>query len=119
MTFSPASLLDRLDTLESGANKPGRYIIALSGGLDSCVLANALAATRDRHSKSMLAVHVDHQLHPESAKWSDYCRQLAAGYGIDFIAETVEVDVGSGSGLEAAARDARYKALARHTQQEE
>ncbi|MCK5324381.1 MAG: tRNA lysidine(34) synthetase TilS [Woeseiaceae bacterium] len=119
MTFSPASLLDRLDTLESGANKPGRYIIALSGGLDSCVLANALAATRDRHSKSMLAVHVDHQLHPESAKWSDHCRQLAAGYGIDFIAETVEVDVGSGSGLEAAARDARYKALARHMQHDD
>ena len=119
MTFSSASLLDRLDLLESGANKPARYIIALSGGLDSCVLAHALAAARDRHGKSMLAVHVDHQLHPESARWRDHCRQLATGYGIDFIAETVDVDVGSGSGLEAAARDARYKALAGHMQHDD
>jgi len=119
VTFSLASLLERLDELESGANRPARYIVALSGGLDSCVLASALAATRDRHGKSLLAVHVDHQLHPDSAEWSDHCRQLAADFGIDFMVEKVDVDTGSGSGLEAAARDARYKVLARHVQHDD
>jgi tRNA(Ile)-lysidine synthase len=114
VTFSPASLLDRLGELEAGANKPARYVIALSGGLDSTVLAAALAATRDAHGKTLLAVHVNHQLHTEATAWSDHCGRLAAGLGIEFIAEAVDVDSASGSGLEAAARDARYKALARY-----
>jgi tRNA(Ile)-lysidine synthase len=114
VTFSPARLLDRLGELESGSNKPDRYVIALSGGLDSTVLAAALAVTRDTHGKALLAVHVNHQLHAESTDWSEHCRQLADGLDIEFIAEVVDVDGASRSGLEAAARDARYKALAKH-----
>ncbi len=114
MTFSPASLLDRLGALETGANKPKRYVIALSGGLDSTVLAAALAATREVHGKALYAVHIDHQLHAESAEWNGQCRELAVRLGIDFIAESVDVDSESGSGLEAAARVARYTALAAH-----
>ncbi len=114
MTFDPEILLERLDALETAGNKPYRYVIALSGGLDSTVLAHALTVTRERHGKSLLAVHVDHQLHPESGRWNDYCRRLADSLGIEFVAETVSVDAGRGSGLEAAAREARYAALARH-----
>ena len=114
MTFGPEVLLERLDALESAANKPHRYVIALSGGLDSTVLAHALMVTRERHGKSLLAVHVDHRLHPESARWNEYCRRLADTLGIEYLAETVTVDARSGGGLEAAAREARYAALARH-----
>jgi tRNA(Ile)-lysidine synthase len=114
VTFSPASLLERLGDLEAGANKPDRYVIALSGGLDSTVLAAALAATRDVHGKALLAVHVDHRLHEKSAEWSDHCGRLAARLDIEFVAEAVDVDTASGSGLEAAARDARYRVLATH-----
>jgi tRNA(Ile)-lysidine synthase TilS/MesJ len=66
VTFGPEVLLERLDALETAGNRPDRYVIALSGGLDSAVLAHALAVSRERHGKSLLAVHVDHQLHPES-----------------------------------------------------
>jgi tRNA(Ile)-lysidine synthase len=114
VTFSPASLLDRLGELETTSNKPERYVIALSGGLDSTVLAAALALTREVHGKALLAVHVDHQLQAESAAWSDHCRDLADGLDIDFTTRRVDVDPNSGSGLEAAARAARYKALAEH-----
>lgn len=114
MTFSPASLLERLGELETTTNEPERYVIALSGGLDSTVLAAALALTREVHGKALLAVHVDHQLQPESAAWSEHCRDLAAGLDIDFATERIDVDPNSGSGLEAAARAARYEALAEH-----
>lgn len=114
MTFSPASLLDRLGELETTTNKPERFVIALSGGLDSTVLAAALAVTREVHGKALLAVHIDHQLQSESAAWSEHCRDLAARLDIDFAAERVDVDPNSGSGLEAAARAARYEALAGH-----
>lgn len=115
MTFGPEVLLERLDALETAGNKPDRYVIALSGGLDSAVLAHALAATRECHGKSLLAVHVDHQLHPESGRWNEHCRGLADTLGIEFIAETVSVDTSAGGGIEAAARAARYDALALHT----
>lgn len=114
MTFHPEVLLERLDALETPANEPERYVIALSGGLDSTVLAHALAVTRERHGKSLLAVHVDHQLQPDSGQWSDYCRELAGRMGIDFVAERVSVDGAGSGGLEAAAREARYAALGRH-----
>jgi tRNA(Ile)-lysidine synthase len=113
VTFSPETLLARLDALETPENKPERYIIALSGGLDSTVLAHALAADRERHGKALLAVHIDHRLQPVSGRWGEYCRELAARFGIDFVAEQVSVEAG-GSGLEAAAREARYAALERH-----
>lgn len=115
MTFGPELLLERLDALETAGNKPHRYVIALSGGLDSVVLAHALAVTRERHGKSLLAVHVDHQLHPESGSWNDHCRGLADTLGIEFVAETVSVDTSAGGGIEAAAREARYAALALYT----
>ena len=115
MTFRPEDLLERLDALETSGNRPDRYVIALSGGLDSAVLAHALAATRERHGKSLLAVHVDHQLNPESGDWTDHCRRLAGTLGIDFIAESVSVDAADARGLEAAAREVRYAALALHT----
>ena len=114
MTFGPEVVAERLDALETADNKPDRYVIALSGGLDSTVLAHALTVTRERHGKSLLAVHVDHQLHPESGHWNDYCRRLADTLDLEFVAETVSV-VADGGGLEAAARKARYAALARHT----
>jgi tRNA(Ile)-lysidine synthase len=115
VTFGPEVLLERLDALETAGNKPDRYVIALSGGLDSAVLAHALAVTRERHGKSLLAVHVDHQLHPESGSWNEHCRRLADALGIQFVAETVSVDTNAGIGIEAAARAARYDALAQHT----
>lgn len=114
MTFGPDLLLERLDALETTAGRPRRYLVAFSGGLDSTVLAHALAETRSRHRKPLLAIHIDHQLQAESSRWSDYCRELAGRFGIEFVTERVAVDTTGGSGLEAAAREARYAALASH-----
>jgi tRNA(Ile)-lysidine synthase len=108
-----SELLAKLVTLEEVAGRPARLLVAFSGGLDSTVLLHALAAARERHGVPVVAAHVDHGLQPESAEWSAWCRMFAARLGIDFIALDVEVDRHSGLGLEAAARAARYDALAR------
>jgi tRNA(Ile)-lysidine synthase len=114
VTFGTALLLERLDALEAGVKRPDRYVVALSGGLDSTVLLHALAVTRERHGRALLAVHVDHRLHPDSGSWSAYCRRLADGLGVDIVVDTVTVDAAANGGLEAAARKARYAALAKH-----
>ena len=114
MTFNSERLLRRLDELETVENAPARYVIALSGGLDSTVLAHALAQTSDAHGKALLAVHVDHRLQQESETWSEHCRRLADSLGIEIAVETVDVDLTKGRGPEAAARDARYAALAKY-----
>jgi tRNA(Ile)-lysidine synthase len=111
VSFTAESLLDRLDEFTAQAGAPARYVIALSGGLDSAVLTHALATSSARHGVPILAVHVDHGLHRESAAWATHCEALAAELGIEFMVRRVTVDLNSGRGLEAAARQARYAAL--------
>jgi tRNA(Ile)-lysidine synthase len=88
---------------------PPRLTVAFSGGLDSTVLVAALCrlglATRVR------AAHVDHGLHAQSAEWCAHCAATAASFGAEFAAVRVAVDRASGQGLEAAAREVRYRAL--------
>ncbi len=114
MTFGEDVLLERLSELEVVAAEASRYVIAISGGLDSTVLLHAMATARSRHQKTLVAVYVDHQLQSASADWRDACRKIASELSVDFVAETVKVDLNSGAGLEAAAREARYGALRSH-----
>jgi tRNA(Ile)-lysidine synthase len=115
VTFSPAILAARFKELEEVAGKPQRYVIAFSGGLDSTVLAHALANLRHHDDYyadvPVLAVHIDHGLQPESADWSNECRDTAATFEIGFRSLVVNVQMESGKGPEASARDARYSAL--------
>ena len=114
MNCNAEAFLHQLAELERLAASSDRFVIALSGGLDSTVLTHLLATTRSQHGKSLLAVHVDHRLHPDSASWAAQCQALAAEFEIDFACEVVSVDVDAGQGTEAAARDARYTALRKH-----
>jgi len=115
VTFSPAVLAARFKELEATAGKPQRYVIAFSGGLDSTVLAHALASLthHDEYYADVpvLAVHIDHGLQTQSADWSVECRDMAAAFEIDFRSLVVNVQTDSGKGPEASARDARYSAL--------
>lgn len=89
-------------------------VVALSGGRDSVALldlAARLAATRGAPLKQVVAVHVHHGLSAQADAWSEHCAALAARLGVDF--ELIRVKVRArGQGLEAAARSARYEALA-------
>jgi tRNA(Ile)-lysidine synthase len=128
--FSPEWLAQRLAALL--VDFPDVALcVALSGGLDSVTLLAALAARqstraparsrkashtrsrpRGRHLEGLRAVHVHHGLHPNADKWSEHCSTIAAQLRVPLTVLRVKVARPRGSSLEAAARDARYKALA-------
>ncbi|MEO8464878.1 MAG: tRNA lysidine(34) synthetase TilS [Gammaproteobacteria bacterium] len=86
-----------------------RFLVAFSGGVDSTVLLAALA--RLGLGARLRAAHVDHGLNADSARWAEQCGEVAAHLGVAFEFVRVNVEGIADHGLEAAARDARYRAL--------
>lgn len=115
MSFSPERLLRALEDCLAGVASPPHagFCVALSGGLDSTVLLASLARLRDAQQLTgpLRAIHVDHALHMDSARWAAACRSFAAR--LDVPLEDVRVDAAAahGESPEAAARMARYAAL--------
>ncbi len=105
--FDPTALKSVLDRLAGG--RPRRYGIAFSGGLDSTVL---LAAAGEAFPGQVSAIHVDHGLHPGSAEWADRCRAACEAMGVECAQARVDATPSRGESPEAAARTARYAALA-------
>lgn len=85
--------------------------VAYSGGMDSHVLLHFLATHREQFPQKIQVVHVDHQLQSQSAEWAEYCRQVAASLQMPFHCLKVTVTDIHQSGLESAARTARYQAI--------
>src|SRR5215204_5119211 len=95
--------------LETLAGSGPALAVAVSGGPDSlALLLLASAAFPGRVS----AATVDHGLRPESADEAEAVAAICGRLGVPHRILTVAV-VRAGEGLQAAARDARYSALAR------
>ena len=86
-----------------------RVAVAFSGGIDSSVLLDAVA--RVAGPSRCVALHVHHGLSPHADQWLAHCEAFARERGIAFAAAHVKVAHESGVSVEAAARDARYRAL--------
>ncbi len=111
MSLDARNLHDRLVEFESVAGKPGRFVVAFSGGIDSTVLLHALASAKALCKVPLVAVHVDHGLHADSAAWDTQCRAVAQSLGIEYFSRKAHVSRSDPGGPEAAARDARYAIL--------
>ncbi|MDU6411481.1 MAG: tRNA lysidine(34) synthetase TilS [Yersiniaceae bacterium] len=86
--------------------------VAFSGGLDSTVLLHLLAALRHGgRDLPLRAVHIHHGLSRFADEWAAHCEALCAQWQIPLTTLRVTPDPRQG-GVEAAARDARYQALA-------
>lgn len=109
MRLEPAVAATRVAVRRALADLPpdASVLVACSGGADSLALA---AAALFEH-RCTGVVTVDHGLQPGSAERA----AAVAAWAVDAGARAVEVltvSVGTGGGPEAAARDARYDALA-------
>ena len=111
MSFSAASLNA---VLESSVPEGARgLVVALSGGADSAALLAGLAALSGGfRGLPLRAVHIDHGLQAAAAEFRDACRNLCEHLGVRLELIRVEVQSEAGLSIEAAARDARYAALA-------
>ncbi len=108
MEFSSANLLDILKSF----SPVRRFCVAYSGGLDSQVLLHVLHGLRADLAGSLAAVHVDHGLHSDATAWAQRCRRECERLGVPFTLLVVDGNAKPGQSPEAAARQARYQALA-------
>jgi tRNA(Ile)-lysidine synthase len=93
--------------------RPGRRaLVAVSGGADSVALLDLLVATREHHGLDLVAAHVDHGIHPESAAVADRVAELAGRLGVPLVRGRLRLGPGAGETL-ARARRHRWLEAAR------
>jgi len=93
-----------------------RVLVAVSGGVDSVALTRALHEVGAQPS----VAHLDHALRPDSAGDAAFVADLAAGLGLPFVTERLDVAAVAekrGWNLEDAARRLRYSFLTRVARQ--
>ncbi|MBX4199292.1 tRNA lysidine(34) synthetase TilS [Candidatus Saccharibacteria bacterium] len=92
---------------------PGKYVLALSGGVDSMVLLDILS--KHEHLE-LIAAHYNHGIRAAATRDEDFVRAIAKDYGLLF-------EAGHGKlgplASEAEAREARYAFLAQVKQKYE
>lgn len=94
---------------------PGdEVLLGLSGGVDSVVLLDCLARLSASGRFKLRALHVHHGISGNADGWADFCAALCCDLGVPL--HVVRIDLGRrrDRGVEAAARSARYAALAAH-----
>jgi len=87
-------------------------LLAFSGGLDSTVLLHLLAENRTALNYELIAIHVHHGLQAEADSWPAHCAQVCAAWNVPLTQVRVQANPMLGESPEAAARNARYLALA-------
>src|SRR5665213_4424111 len=86
---------------------PGKYALAVSGGVDSMALLDMLAK---KPGVNLVVAHFNHGIRGDSGHDEKLVKQAAAAYGLIF--ELGAARLGKGAS-EAAAREARYDFLNR------
>ncbi len=85
--------------------QPGKYVVAVSGGVDSVVLLDLLS---QRKGLELIVAHFDHGIREESKYDCDFVAKLVKGYGYKFVSKQGRLGAKTS---EAMARGARYKFL--------
>ncbi|MBO9354597.1 tRNA lysidine(34) synthetase TilS [Bordetella petrii] len=112
-TFPAPRLADALNAvLRPLAGHAARLAAAVSGGADSAMLAAHAAPLARRLGIELLIFHVHHGLQAVADDWAAHVQSLGGILGVPVHTAWAQVRADSGLGVEAAAREARYAALA-------
>lgn len=87
---------------------PGKYVVAVSGGVDSVVLLHVAAQKVREAGLTLIVAHFDHGIRPDSAQDRMFVQGLAQHYGLPFVYDQATFGPGAS---EAKAREARYAFL--------
>lgn len=86
-----------------------RWVVGLSGGLDSMVLVHALASLP--YGRERLSVlHVHHGLSPHADAWQAHCVRVCEQLDVALQCHGIQLE--TSSNIESTARDKRYQLLA-------
>lgn len=111
--FGSASLIRAIDkALAALPQVPQRMAVGLSGGADSAMLAVHAALYARRKGIELHCFHVHHGLQDAADVWQDHAHVLASLLRLACHSYVAQVDLSNGDGIESAAREARYRALA-------
>lgn len=94
----------------------GSFLLAVSGGADSCALACLMAYAAPRLGLELHGLSLDHGLRPEAGAEAAYAARLCRWLGFPCGVERLDVRgeaARTGQGIEEAARSLRYRALER------
>ena len=85
-----------------------RVLLGYSGGVDSHVLLYELIRVASTHQLTVIALHGNHQILPNSNLWEQHCRQVCNKIGVEFQSHRLSVDFDRAGGRENVLREARY-----------
>jgi len=106
--FTPQQLLAAIKQFPPAS----RYWAAYSGGLDSHVLLHALSVIRGELDADIHVIHINHGLSSDAKAWSQHCETVCKELSVPCNTYEVNATPQPGESPEAAARRARYAALA-------
>ncbi|WP_155287648.1 tRNA lysidine(34) synthetase TilS [Lacticaseibacillus zhaodongensis] len=108
--LTPNELAHNLEELQVA---PGSTIlVAVSGGADSLTLLDLLVRLRPRLQLTVGAVHINHELRPESVAEEQKVRAYCTAHAVPLTCTHWPVAQHPASGIEAAARKFRYASFA-------
>ena len=85
-----------------------RVLLGYSGGVDSHVLLYELTRVASMHRLTVIALHGNHQILPNSNLWEQHSREVCNKIGVEFQSHRLSVDFDRAGGRENALREARY-----------
>jgi tRNA(Ile)-lysidine synthase len=107
------NIIDEVSSVLAAVSAPPKWVVAYSGGLDSCVLLHVLHRLRLQNpAVEFRAVHVNHGLSERAADWVMHCQSVCRDFSISLEVKDVDISLCRRElGIESAARLKRYGAL--------